>query len=428
MKVNSPRGALHLSRIVSTVLLLTLFLAPLAAQQPAPAKPPAQTAARAEAPSFDNLLSADTYKLYGEIRNVGQLLSSGGAGEIVDPIVKLADPGPQFKAIVSFLKKNSEALGSSRLMFASWAARTDVPAVFVAIEFPNDEDAAKFAPKLETFLPTVLPPVPVTPEPTPESETKSNEATKPGAAPKPSNAIATDIPSIRPSPTTGASPKVEERLPFVITHAGSLVCITDKSFNFSKLRPKDSKPLFQDQNFRTARDQFSSEPIFFFFNVALEEQNKPKPTTPEERRAQAEAERVRQEEEARAVAVATPNATPEEPANPRIAILTAGPAPSPTPTPTKEEQVKRIASSQIGGMLDAIGYGEPQWPEAVGMAVALEGSVYVVRALLVDKPEAKKLPIPFVPQLVSGPPFTSDAASVLPEDTEVFVSASIDLM
>src|SRR5207247_1631458 len=92
MKTNSPRGALRLSRFVSTLLLLTLFVAPLRAQQPAPAKPPAQTAVLAEAPSFDNLLSADTYKLYGEVRNVGQLLSNGGAGEILDPIVKLADP------------------------------------------------------------------------------------------------------------------------------------------------------------------------------------------------------------------------------------------------------------------------------------------------------------------------------------------------
>src|SRR2546421_1928243 len=350
MKVNSHRGALHLSRFVSTLLLLTLFAAPLAAQQPAPAKPPAQTAARVEAPAFDNLLSADTYKVYGEIRNVGQLLSNGGAGEILDPIVKLADPGPQFKAIVSFLKKNSEALGSSRLMFASWAARTDVPAVFVAIEFPNDEDAAKFAPKLEKFLPTVLPPVPVTPEPTPESQTKPGDAAKLGTTPKPSTAIATDIPSIRPSPATGPSPQVEERLPFVITHAGNLVCITDKSFKFSKLRPADSKPLFQDQNFRTARDQFSSEPIFFFFNVALEEQNKPKQIAADRKAAaQAEAERVRMEEEARVTEtpVPTPNAAAQATDIPRVAVLVAGPAPSPTPTPTNEEKVQQIAGRQI---------------------------------------------------------------------------------
>ena len=428
MKVDSPRGTLCFSRSVSTVLLLTLFVAPLAAQQPAPVKPPAQTA-RTEAPSFDNLLPADTYKLYGEVRNVGQLLSNGGAGEIVDPIVKLADPGPQFKAIVSFLKKNSEALGSSRLMFASWPVRTDVPMVFVAIEFSNDEDAAKFAPRLETFLPTVLPPVPVTPEPTPENEMKPGEAAKQGTTAKPSSTM--EKPSVRSSPTSGASPQVEERLPFVVTHAGNLVCITDKSFKFSRLRPAESKPLFQDQNFRTARDQFSSEPIFFFFNVALEEQNKPKQNAVDRQaEARAEAERARQEEEARAAETPVPasNVTAQATDIPRIATLTVGPPSSPTPTPTKEEQAQRIASSQIGSMLDAIGYGEPQWPEAVGMAVALEGSVYVVRALLVDKPEAKKLPIPFVPQLVSGPPFTSDAASVLPEDTEVFVSASIDLV
>jgi len=434
MKFNSPRGALRLSRFVSTVLLLTLFVAPLAAQQPTPPKSPAQTAARTEAPTFDNLLSTDTYKLYGEIRNVGQLLSNGGAGEIVDPIVKLADPGPQFKAIISFLKKNSESLASSRLMFASWAVRSDVPTILVAIEFQNDEDATKFAPKLETFLPTVLPPVPVTPEATPESQTKPGEAAKPGTTPKPSTITATDIPSVRPSPITGPSPPVEERLPFVITHSGNLVCITDKSFKFSKLRPAESKPLFQDQNFRTARDQFSSEPIFFFFNVALEEQNKPKQIAADRKaEAQAEAERARLEEEARpsqtpeATSNATPNATPEERATAQLSVLTVGPPSSPTPTPTKEEQAQRIASSQIGSMLDAIGYGEPQWPEAVGLAVALEGNQYVLRAIMIDKPEAKKLPLPFVPQLVSGAPFNSDAASVLPDDTEIFVSASIDL-
>src|SRR2546421_11248042 len=295
MKFNSPWRALRFSPFVSTVLLLALFVAPLAAQQPTPPKSPAQTPAR-EAPTFDGLLSTDTYKLYGEVRNVGQLLSNGGAGEIVDPIVKLADPGPQFKAIISFLKKNSESLASSRLMFASWAVRTDVPTIFVAIEFQNDEDATKFAPKLETFLPTVLPPVPVTPEPTPESQTKPGDAAKPGTTPKPGTAIATDIPSIRQSPRTGASPQVAERLPFVITHAGNLVCITDKSFKFSKLRPAESKPLFQDQNFRTARDQFSSEPIFFFFNVALEEKNKPKQNAVDRKaEAQAEADRARLE-------------------------------------------------------------------------------------------------------------------------------------
>jgi hypothetical protein len=57
----------------------------------------------------------------------------------------------------------------------------------------------------------------------------------------------------------------------------------------------------------------------------------------------------------------------------------------------------------------------------------LEGNEYIVRAVMVNKPEAKKNPIPFVPQLIGGPAFASDAASVLPDDTDVLISASVDL-
>src|SRR5437588_3384777 len=164
-----------LSVFVATLLLAT----PLFAQRPT--TPPAQPQAKREAsprvpdPTFETLLGADTYKLYGEVRNVGQMLSTAGASEIVDPIIKLANPPQEFQSIIKFLKKNEEALVTSRLLFASRPARADVPDAFVAIEFATPEEAAKFSPKLETFLPTVLPPVPV------ESEPKNN--TPPGATP-----------------------------------------------------------------------------------------------------------------------------------------------------------------------------------------------------------------------------------------------------
>src|SRR5439155_7314472 len=112
----------------SLLLAMVLLAAPVCAQRPAaPAKAPAPVAPRAPEPTFDNLLAADSYKMYGEIRNVGQLMSSGGLGEIVDPIIKLADPPQQFKSIITFLKKNAEALASARLLFATWPARSDVP-------------------------------------------------------------------------------------------------------------------------------------------------------------------------------------------------------------------------------------------------------------------------------------------------------------
>src|SRR5262252_10214163 len=210
MTFTFPVRPLNFPRFTSIVLLL-LFAAPLQAQQPAAATRAGQAAPRAEVtPPCEDLLAADAYKVYGEVRNVGTLLSTGGAAEIIDPITKLADPGPQFKSLVSFLKKNSEALAQSRLMFASWAVRTDVPVVFVAIEFPTREDAAKFAPKLETFLPTLIPPTPVTPEPSPEKPASPNPTDK-----QPANKI------VKPaSPSTKADTSTtEEELPFVVTRA-----------------------------------------------------------------------------------------------------------------------------------------------------------------------------------------------------------------
>src|SRR5215471_3637005 len=179
MTFTFPVPTFNFLRFSSVVLSLALFVTPLAAQQPAPVARPGQTTARAEVPPpFEELLPADAYKVYGEVRNVGTLLSNGGAAEIIDPIIKLADPGPQFKSLVSFLKKNSEALAQSRLMFASWAVRTDVPVVFVAIEFPTKEDAAKFAPKLETFLPTLVPTASPTPEPSPDKQASPKATNK----------------------------------------------------------------------------------------------------------------------------------------------------------------------------------------------------------------------------------------------------------
>ena len=431
---------------VSLLLAIGLLAAPVCAQRPAaPPKASAQreAAPRAPEPTFDNLLAADSYKLYGEVRNIGQLMSTGGAGEIVDPIIKLAEPPEQFKSIIKFLKTNSEALATARLQFATWPTRTDLPNAFVAIEFATNEEAAKFSPKLETFLPTVLPPVP---EPTPEATVSPSgpaqaKATglgqQPVAQPKKETAAAV------PAPAPGASPQPKaERLPFVISHTGNLVLISDKSFKLEKLHPVGTKSLFEDQNFRVAHDRFSSEPIFVFFNVALEEKGKPATEKQPQVTAEVETERMQQVEESSTPAEAETTPDPSSQPTPievqlegRPGVLTGGsatlgggPSPSPAPSPTKEQQTQAIAASQVGHMLDALGFGEPQWPEAVGVALALDNNDYVIKAILIDRPDAKQLPLPFVPQLISGPSYSTNAPSVLPEDTEVFVTASIDFL
>lgn len=426
------------SQSFALLLALAVFAAPLRAQQPAV---PAQNESQND-PTFDTLLATDSYKLYGEVRNVGQLLTTGGAGEIVEPILKLASPGPEFNSIVEYLKKNSEALASSRLMFASWPTRTDLPNAFVAIEFATPAEAAKFSPTLETFLPKVLPPVPVEPAATPESSPlpepspqgdspDTNTPTADEMKPKP----AKERTPSQETPPAGPTASPEMRLPFVITRTGSLVFISDKTFKFEKLRPKSAALLAEDHNFRVARDRFASEPVFLFFNIALEEKTRPKPP-PRPVISEEEQQRIQQEEEAEIQRMLEEERIAREKAGeaPKVATVEEMPGTpqlvatveSPTPTPTKEQQAQTIASNQLGNMLNMLGQGQPQWPEAIGLALALDNDEYVLRAILIDAPGSKRLTLPMIPQLISGPTQTAEAASVLPDDTEVMVSASVD--
>ena len=200
----------QIAKFIALVLGIILFTAPLYSQQPT--LPPAKRAAGRETPkatpTFDNLLAVDSYEVYGEVRNVGQLLSTGGAGEIAEPIMKLAEPPKEFQSIIKFLKANSEALATSRLLFATSPARTEIPATFVAIEFPSPEEAEKFAPRLEKFLPQILPPVPDA-TPTPEVKRADSTAAKPAepaAPPMPNESEAKAAPTAAPAATPSATP------------------------------------------------------------------------------------------------------------------------------------------------------------------------------------------------------------------------------
>src|SRR4051812_6342743 len=174
----------ELNRQLAMLLALITFTAPVIAQQKTPQRPnqepvrpasspnvPTRAAAEKAAPTIDNVLSADAYKVYGEIKNVGTLATTGSLAELVDPVIKMADPPKEFKALVKFINANADMLADSRLIFATWRARADVPTAFVVIELATAEDAAKFEPKLNRLLPAILPTP--TPAASPASDTRT---------------------------------------------------------------------------------------------------------------------------------------------------------------------------------------------------------------------------------------------------------------
>src|SRR5437867_312208 len=105
-----------LPRLASLLVAFSLIVAPLAAQRrrPTPAAPQNPVAPKAtqpeSAPTFDTLLAANSYKIYGEVRGVGQLIRSAGVNDLLDPVMKLAAPPKEFKTIVKWLNTHADAV------------------------------------------------------------------------------------------------------------------------------------------------------------------------------------------------------------------------------------------------------------------------------------------------------------------------------
>src|SRR5215218_3343260 len=119
------------------VLFSTFLTATTAAQQKrqAPAKtPPKAAVAATPAPTFDTLIPADSYTIYGEVRGVGQLAQSSAVNELLEPILKLAGPPKEFKTIVKWLNAHADEVMTSRLLVAAWPRAQDIPDTIIAIE------------------------------------------------------------------------------------------------------------------------------------------------------------------------------------------------------------------------------------------------------------------------------------------------------
>lgn len=401
-----------ITAIARLFLILVLIAPPFSAQRRRPAAPkPAPPAKPAQpALTFETLLAADSYKIYGEVRGLGQLLRSGGINDIVDPVMKLAAPPKEFKTLVRWLNSHADELMTSRLMFAAWPSRAKLPQTLFVIEFPSVEEAQKFEPQLKEFLPKFLPTP--TAESSPSSSPGKNE---PGEA--------------KPKEMSPPPP------PYILKQSDALVFVSDSQFTFKSLRPAGSKLLAEDPNFRQVHDRLSSDSVFLYFDVASVEK--------EQQQRALEME----EEYKRTQATAAANPSPPEVSESRTddkvpEFVPEEPLPvEPGSPPPPEEALLGTSQSQgdpppgitmtgtvgLDRLASALFFGRPRWPETIGVGIAFDADTYVVRALLVNSPEVKGTVIPFAPQLVSGPALVPEASAVLPADTELLVTLSLDL-
>ena len=385
------------------LLLLSTFLTTAQQKRQTPAKPPAKAPAAAPtpAPTFDTLVPANSYVIYGEVRGAGQLIRSGAINELLEPVMKLTGPPKDFKSIVKFLKAHSEELMTSRLLVATWPTNGNVPDVMIGIEFSSAEESTRFENSLNEFLPTILDRP--TAEPAAKTETDSS-------APAPKS-----MTPIRPT--------------FHLKRFGSFVVLSPRPWTTKQLRPAGSKLLAEDFSFRAARNRFNSEPVFVFFDVKTmkrEEEERRKYYEEMERTEarQARRERARQLREKREAEQKTESAEPEQAPAPELITEVAV---TPPAEPAKEASTPDPLTNALSGLAPSFFGGDASLPDGVGIALSYEGDSFDLRALFISAPGEKSDAIPFWPRMIPGAAIAPESANVLPANTELFLTMSLDL-
>ena len=176
----SETNEYRMALVVTFVITFVLLTSPVMAQRrSAPSRKPAPRQIAQPPPTFDSLIAADSYRIYGEVRGVGSLIRSSAIKDLLDPVMKLTFGGPskEFKTTLKWLNAHADVLASSRMMAAGWPTRPKLPTILIAIEFSSAEEAQKFEPDLRGLMPTLIPTP--TPAPTPAASTP-NPCLRPG--------------------------------------------------------------------------------------------------------------------------------------------------------------------------------------------------------------------------------------------------------
>lgn len=388
---------------VAALLLLFALTTTAVAQQKrqTPAKPqPRPAAPQAPAPTFDTLVPAESYTMYGEVRGVGQLVGSSVISDVLEPILKLAGPPKEFRTVVKWIRAHSDELMTSRLLVATWAIDKNLPEAIIAIEFASAEEAAKFSSGLNTVLTSVLPP---TAQPSPEGE---GENTKAAAPPKPS---------------------------YYMQQTGSLILLTPTPLNLTKFRPAGGKFLTDEVNFRAARSRFSSEPIFVFIDMKLIERQEEERRKNYEQQRRVEEEQVKKEQAAAAeeakkkVEATSPEETEQNLQEQEALLATLSAEAAKEIATAKEAPTPDPVSSALNGIAASFFEGPSKWPDGIAFALSFENDSFDLRALLVNEAGERSDTVPFMPMLIPGPPIIPESPNILPADTQLFATMSLDL-
>jgi hypothetical protein len=416
------------NRLLSLLLVVLLLPPWLGITRQASAAPANREDDGQESLTLDSLLGADIYMLYGEFRNVGAQAQAGGLMSLVEPLIPLlGGTAKELTGITTFISKHSNTLSRARMIIAAMPVKPELPQVIVAVEMASPDAAEQFEPEFRQFLSSVI-----------------SEANK-------------RLPSFSPSYQHGKPP------PFTIKRAGALLIVTEAEFEIKTIRPEEGNLLSSNLNFQAARNRFYSEPLFIYFDIGLSERalkqrygdNTGEHSPPAEviRIGEPESPVMVPSSEPPVVKQSLPSQASQATAKPsprrsRKTRAAAQPGNSkaaqpkrarsrPAPPSAKLADPAASVALSVGERQDSMssaimplliaGGSVEKDPDALAIALAYENDALIVRILIAREPGVTAFAIPFISMLACGSPVAPEGASYVPADTEVFLTASVDL-
>ncbi|HJQ68665.1 MAG TPA: hypothetical protein VKA70_06820 [Blastocatellia bacterium] len=422
---------MYSSKRLLSLLLAFLLLAPALVTRQSSAAPTDRFDDEQESLTLDSLLGADTYMLYGELRNVGAQAQAGGLMNLIEPLIPMLGGTPkELAGITTFISKHSSTLARSRMMIAAGPARPELPQVVVALEMASPDAAEEFEPEFRQFLSSII--------------AEGNKRSQ----------------GFHPDDARTKQPA------FAIKRAGALLIITEAEFEIKTIRPEEGNLLSSNLTFQAARSRFYSEPLFIYFDIGLNGRmlkqrygadagdndapppevtrsaepdsalippsseppviKQPPPPQASQAAASPSPRKSRAAAQANKPKGARQNRAGSRPAR-DVAPSPAAPAPSDADgSAARSAEQKDLMSRAIMPLLIG-GNGADQDPEALAIALAYEADALIVRMLLAGEPGMTAFAIPFLSMLPCGSPVAPEGASYMPADTEIFFTASVDM-
>jgi hypothetical protein len=375
--------------------------------------------------TLEELVAADTYGAYAELRRVGTLAQADALKTAIAGLKLLGDAEAKpVTDLAEFVSENSEPLAEARAVMLFLPARTRVPQGLLAIEFPTAREAAAFEPKYRQFADTQL---------------KAYMAVQ---GPKASTERMT-------TPVRARGEKPETKPPafdYSLRRVGRMLIASDKPVSLKRLRGEESAPTLADSaRFQTARTRFASDSLFVYVDTGVTTQGLTRFSQNEEEQrgtpTVAPPVEMETEETVVAPAISSATATKEAQATPQPTTEEIpgpeeekgedgeegnGPevvrAEAEARKPPKEER----AVDEMGLVMRGLWGGVPRMPGTFALGARLEGGTLALRLAVENSPDGKINVLPFLPNLVAGPPTTAEAAEVAPADAAVFFATSLD--